>query len=573
MSKKVLKYLVLIAFVLLIVAISSFWVSGPSFREGDVVLKIEGPTQVSGGQEVIYKLKYENNTRSVLRDLNLVFYYPEGSTSIIDGKVEQDRIEDFDIDELGPGEKGEKEFSLFLIGERGNIKVAKATLSFKAGSLTSSFEKNVSFSTTIVDTPITLTLGSPPSAVSGGTINYILDYRNGSDEDANDLVLEFDYPDGFSPQDFNPAPAGGNNTWQVKSLKKGSGGRISISGKLTGKEGESKVVTVNLKRKINDEYVDYQKVSAATVISNPVLGVSIMVGESSDYSASVGDRLNYTVNYKNNSNITFTGMNLSVKLEGDMYDFSTLDTRGGFFDDSTKTITWNSTSVPEFINFFPSISSQIKFSLALKSSFPSAVPGDSNDRFVKATATLSTPNLPTGYEGNLVSVSASTTTKIGTQPAFNISTYYNDPVYGSTGPWPLRVGEETYFTVHWILTNPGNDVENVKIISKLFPGVDWTGTVTTTGGLQNPIYNSNTGEVIWNIDKLPYGTGVASQKYEASFRIKVRPSSVQRGSVVNFMESAQFTGTDSFTKQPIVVNRNSISSNNLTDKPREGSVQ
>jgi hypothetical protein len=573
MTTRVLKYLVLLAFVLLIVAISSFWVSGPSFREGDVSLEIEGPTQISGGEEVIYKLKYENNTRSTLRDLDFVFYYPEGSTVYIDGKVEQDQIEDFKIDELAPGEKGEKEFQAFLIGERGNIKVAKVILSFKAGTLTSTFEKTSSISTTIVSTPISLTLGSPPSAVSGGTVNYILDYRNGSDEDASDLILVFDYPEGFNPLEFTPIPETSNNTWLVKSLKKGSGGRISISGKLSGREGDSKVVNVTLKRKINGEYVDYQKVSAATVISNPVLGVEILLGDSTDFSASFGDRLSYTVKYKNNSNITFSGMNLAVKLEGDMYDFSSLDTRGGFFDDATKTVTWNSSAIPDFSNFFPTINGQIRFFIALKSSFSSSIPGTSSDKFVKATATLSTPNLPTGFEGNLVAVSANVITKIGTQPAFNQSIYYNDSDFGSSGPWPLKVGEETFFTIHWLLTNPGNDVDNIKLSGKLPSGVEWVNMVKVTAGQQSPTFNPNTSEVVWNLAKLPYGTGVSSEKYEASFRIKVRPSSIQLGSVLNLMENIQFTGTDSFTKQPIMITKSGLSSNSLTDKPREGAVQ
>ncbi len=573
MTTRVLKYLVLLAFVLLIAAISSFWVSGPSFREGDVALKIDGPTQISGGEEVTYKLTYQNNTRSTLHNLSFVLYYPEGSTVFVDGKMEQDRIEDFKVDQLAPGEKGEKEFSAFLIGERGNIKVAKAILSFKAGSLTSSFEKTVTISTTIVSTPISLTLGAPPSVVTGGTVNYILDYRNGSEEDASDLILEFEYPDGFSPQDFTPAPDSGNKTWLVKSLKKGTGGRIAINGKLSGPEGENKVVTATLKRKINGEYVDYQKVSAATVISNPVLGVEVSVGDSPDYSASLGDRLNYTIKYKNNSNITFSGMNLVAMLEGDMYDLSTLDTRGGFFDDATKTITWNSSAVSDFANFFPNTNGQIRFFVALKSSYPSSVPGASSDKFVKVTATLSTPNVPTGFEGNLVSVSSNIVTKIGTQPSFNQSVYYNDPNFGSSGPWPMKVGEETSLTIHWLLNNPGNDVENVKVTGKLSSGVEWLNTVKVTDGQQVPTFNPNTGEVIWTLARLPYGTGISTEKYEASFRIKVKPSSIQQGSIINLLENTQFTGTDSFTKQPINISKSNISSNNLTDKPREGAVQ
>src|SRR3989344_3163243 len=279
MRSKVLKYLILLALALLIVAISSFWFSGASFKESDVVLELEGPTQISSGDEVVYKLKYENKTRSTLYDLNFVFFYPEGSTIVTNNGVKEDQIEDFSIEKLSPGESGEKEFSAFLIGEKGSIKAAKIILSFRAGDLRSSFEKTTSFSTTIISTPISLTLAAPPSVVPGADLQYILDYRNESGENMSDLILELDYPDGFTPKIFNPSPDNGNNGWSIKSLKEGDGGRITINGSLDGPEGESKIVSARLRQKVGGTYVDYQKVSAATVISNPMLGLSVFVNE------------------------------------------------------------------------------------------------------------------------------------------------------------------------------------------------------------------------------------------------------------------------------------------------------
>src|SRR3989344_9121686 len=573
MTTRVLKYLILLAFGLLIVAISSFWFSGPSFSERNVVLEIEGPTQVSAGEEVTYKLKYSNETRSKLYDLNLVFYYPEGSTVLIDGRLEKDHIEDFSIDELDSGESGEKEFSTFLIGERGNIKIAKAVLSFKSGNLRSSFEKTVSLSTTIISTPISLTLVAPPSTVSDADIQYILDYRNESGEDASDLILEFDYPDGFSPKSFSSNPETGNNIWTVKSLKKGSGGRISIDGTLNGKEGENKIVSATLKRKLNGEYIDYQKVSTATVISNPILGLSLLVNNVSDYSASLGDRLTYTIKYSNNSNLTLSGMNLSVKLDGDMFDLSRLYTRGGLFDDSTKTITWNSSIIPDFSNFFPNTNGQVTFTVLTKSSFSSTVPGASSEKFVKASAKFGTPNVPNGSGSGEIAVSSSIITRIGTQPTFNQSAYYNDPDFGSSGPLPPLVEEETFFTIHWQLTNPGNDTENAKITAKLPAGVMWADMVKATVNQPVPVFNPNSSEVSWSLPRIPYGTGIFTDKYEASFRIKIKPSSLQRGTILPLLDPAQFTGMDSFTKQSIIINRSGIGSDSLVDRPREGTVQ
>lgn len=573
MSGKILKLLILLAFVLLIVAISSFWFSGPSFREGDVIFELEGPTQITSGDEVVYKLKYSNETRSTLSNLDFAFTYPEGSIVFLDGQLVDDHSEDFKIEELASGEKGEKEFKAFIIGEKGSIRVAKAVLAFKAGNLSSIFEKSTSLSTTIINAPITLTLVAPPSITSGAGVQYILDYRNTSEEDASNLVLEFEYPDGFIPREYSSNPSSGNNIWNIKSLSKGSGGRITISGTISGHEGESKIVEVKLKRKIGDTYVDYQRSSAITTISNPVFDLSVTVNSSTNYSASLGDRLNYSIRYKNNSNVNFFGMSLTVKLEGDTYDMSLLDTRGGLYDDVSRTITWNPSVIPDFNNLTPNLEGKIDFNIGLKTSFPSAIPGASQDKFVKATIKFGTPNVPTGFDGNEVAVSESIVTKIGTQPTLNQSVYYNDSNFGFSGPFPMKVGEETLFTVHWQLINPGNDIDNVQLVSKLPPGIEWQNMTWTNNNLPTPTYNSNSGEIKWNFPKLPYGAGIFTDKYEASFRIKVRPSSQQLGSYINLADQVQFTGMDNFTKQMIAINGRAVSSNELADRPREGTVR
>lgn len=573
MSSKILKYLILLALVLFIVAISSFWLSGPSFREKDVVLEIEGPTQMSAGDEVVYKLKYSNKTRTALSDLKFSFSYPENSVVIVDGQPRQNYTESFDLESLLSGQSGEREFRAFLTGEKGDTRTAEATLSFRAGSIKSSFEKKSSLSATIIASPISLILAAPPNAAAGQTVEYILDYRNGSEEDISDVIFEFDYPDGFKPVEFSSLPQGGNNLWQVDVLKKNTGSRISVKGQMNGSEGENKLASVKLKRKIGDSYVDYQLTSVVTVISNPIFQINILVNNSPDYSASLGDRLDYSIKYRNNSNFNLSGVNLSVKLEGDMFDLSGLDTKGGFFDDSNDTIVWNSSVIPEFSALSPNAQGQVSFAVPVKSSFSSLISGSSKDRFVKVSARLSTPNIPAGANIQEIAASANIITKIGTQPSFNQFVYYSDPNFGSSGPLPPRVGEETVFTFHWQLANPGNDAKNAKITAQIPEGASWAGSPETNQDLPLPTFDSSSSQISWNVGQLPYGAGVSGGKYEVVFQIKIKPAASQKENALFLLEDIQFSGNDSFTGQSIIINKPNVSTNNITDRPEEGTVQ
>jgi len=500
------------------------------------------------------------------------FTYPDDSVVLKDGIVSNNLSETFTVDQLSPGQSAEKDFKAFLVGDRGNIKTIKAELSYQAGDLKTVFQKNTSVSTTIIGLPISLTLSAPPNSVPGQAVNYVLDYRNESSNDIYDLRFEFDYPDGFSVQKTTPLPNEGNYVWVVPVLKKGNGGRISITGPLNGKEGENKNVSVVLKRKIGSQYVNYEKAENSSVIANTLLDTSISVNDSSDYSAFAGDDLNYVIKYSNNSNYNLIGINLTLKLEGEMYDIASLDTKGGYYDNSNSTILWNASSVPDFANLAPNKNGQIFFRIKLKSSIPSGTSGSKNI-FVRASARLSTPNVPSGISGDEIFSESSLVTKISTQPTLKQIAYYNDTAFGSAGPLPLEAGKETSFTVHWQITNPGNDMSGVRISGILPAGVIWKNVVSVGSGQPETTFNSNTSEITWNLGVLPQGVGVTGAKYEASFQVSVKPSTNQKGSPIFLTKDSKLSGTDTFTKQNIIVSTSDISTNDLVDRPGEGQVQ
>ncbi len=569
---QLLKWLVLLALLLAIVSFLSFWFGSPSFSESGVKLEIEGPNQVSVGDEVVYKLKYSNDTKLDLNNMTFKFTYPDDSVVLKDGVVVKNLSETFTLDQLSPGQEAEREFKAFLVGDRGNIKTAKVELSYRAGDLRTAFQKITSISSTIIGLPVSLTLSAPPNSVPGQAVSYVLDYRNESSDDIYDLKFEFDYPDGFSVQRSTPSPNAGNYVWLVPVLKKGNGGRINIAGQLNGKEGETKNISVVLKRKIGDQYVNYEKAETSSVIANSLLNAEMLVNDSSDYSAFAGDDLNYVVKYSNSSNYNLIGVNLMVKLEGEMYDISSLDTKGGYYDNSNNTITWNASTMSDFANLSPNKKGQLSFRVKLKSSIPSGATGSKN-LFVRASARLSTPNVPSGVGGDEVFAETNLVTKISTQPTLKQTVYYNDSAFGSSGPLPPEAGKETLFTVHWQITNPGNDMSGVRISGILPAGVSWNSVVSVGSGQSEPTFNKNTSEVVWNLGVLPQGVGVLGAKYEASFQVTVKPATNQKGSAVLLVKDSKLSGTDTFTKQNIIVPVGDISTNDLIDRPSEGIVQ
>ena len=86
--------------------------------------------------------------------------------------------------------------------------------------------------------------------------------------------------------------------------------------------------------------------------------------------------------------------------------------------------------------------------------------------------------------------------------------------------------------------------------------MEWVGEVQTTENQVSPSFDSETSEIYWTLSKLPYGTGVFTPKYEASFVIKAKADVPPI-----ILEKPKFSGQDSFTKQEIVINKSNLNSN------------
>lgn len=538
-SGQLLKWLIIMAVGLFVVSIGSLFWSSPSFSDRNVVLTLEGPDRATSGEEVTYTLKWENNTKLTLHDMKFRLFYPDDSVVIVDGTPTQPESEGFEVDRLEPGMSAVREITLFIVGEKGSIKDMTVNLIFEAGTLRSAFEKEVKVNTTITDLPVTLTLTAPPNIVSGQPVTYIADVRNETNEDFVDMRLELEYPEGFAVRDLTPSSDGGSTSrWTIDELAQGEGLRFVIEGSLSGVQGEAKTVTAVLKRRVGEQYIDYVRTESLTMLSSPLLSTRIEVNGSRDHVAHPGETLNYKLFYSNNSNQNLVGLSMAVQLDGQMFDVGRLNAGSGFFDEAINTVRFSSSGVPDFASLPPGKSGTVDFSVPLKAAF---VGGGTGSFFVKVSTRLSTPNVPTGVQGNEVFAQDVLTTKIVSQPTLG------EAVSIAGGASPLQVGQKTNFTVNWTITNPGNELRNATVTTILPPGISWDGA--EFGG--QATYDVNTNRVTWDVGTVPFGTGIGTPRMSTSFQISTIPSSNQQGREIKVLNNAALSGTDSFTGQNV----------------------
>ncbi len=571
------KYVILGFGLLVLIVFIIFYLGRGSFSESSVQLKIDGPSEITGGDLITYKITFGNNNQVPLSDVRLNILYPQDSIVVKDGNIVDLTAENFDIGSVGKKETGERELSAYIVGDNGNIKNIKATLTYKAGNLSSVFQKEVSLATTITNLSVPITLVAAPTAISGQSADYLIDYRNQSNQDLENLRFIVKYPQGFSPIKLSPdssARSSSQLTWDVPQLKQGDGARITIQGILTGSERESKTISVILQKKITtptgDVYVDFEKSEATSVISTPPLAINMNINDSNDYVAHLGDTLRYKINFQNNNNEDISGLSLSVHLDGNMYDLSTVKS-DGFFDSRLNTITWNASNVPALNILQANQSGIVNFEVHLKNSFSGGL--GAGDSFVKASAHLETSNVPASLNLDKLSADNELVTRISTAPTFGQKIFVNDPVFGSNGPFPPKVNQKTAFTIYWNIVNPSNDISQTKVTATLAPGVNWENRVRVSGTQVQPSYDSRTNTLTWDLGTLPLGIGVSFPAYEAFYQISITPSVNQVDQQVPLLKNVHFDGVDSFTKEKISRTIPDTGTNNISDNNSGGAVQ
>ena len=472
-------------------------------------------------------------------------------------------MNNLDLNFLESREK--KEFTLRTVinGEKGEIKKAKANLTYSPSNLSSVFRKNVEASITISKASISLALSAPPSVLSGQRVQVSLDLRNETENDFENLQVMFSYPDGFVFKKATPSPNEGNNLFSLTSLKPGDGKRIAVEGDISGFEKEGKRFTAVLRKKFGDRYFDIQKVQALLTVSTPLLATDVLVNDSKDYIARAGDTLRYKIRFANSSNNNFSALELIAKLEGQMFDFASLKT-DGFFDQNSKTILWNAAVNPLLANLAPNQDGDVSFEINLKQDFPKVF---GKNYSLKVSSLIQTMSVPPDFNLDKISASADLITKIKSKNEFTSKAFYNDSVFSNSGPVPPRVSQKTTYTIHWKIVNEGNDLTSVRIVSSLLPGICWEDKFKVTPTQSDLDYNPSTGQVVWTIPTVPAGTGVVSTVFEAVFQVGLTPSINQKNQAPEIIKETILEATDNFTKEKINLSQPSINTQTISDSP------
>ena len=491
------------------------------------ILKLEILSQdsVQAGEQIEYLVKLKNNGKVRLENPELIFQAPEHSILEEYSNLRVTKK----IEDIYPGEEKIYRFRARLFGQENEDLVAQAWLNYQPKNLKARYESKTIFTNRIKFVPLTFEFDLPSKAEKNEEIEFSLNYFSNIDYILENLRVKVEYPPGFEFQSSNPK-ALDETEYSLPVLTQVSGGRIEIKGKIDGGETEEKIFRAQIGIIKNGEFWLLKETTQTVKLVEPSLYISSLINNSQNYAAQTGDFLHYEVFFKNIGKTPIQKKFLFAKLEGEFFDLDNLKSEKGEIGKGDNTILWDWKNVPNLRFLDVMEEGKVEFWVKLKEDIISHIEN---------------PRLK--IEINLAGIEKVIETKINSQIMLTQKVYFEEEVFGNSGPLPPKVGKKTTYTVFWHIKNSCNGLRNVKIKSVLPKNIRPTGKIFPEDAKFT--FDSKSREIIWNIESVEAFQGFNGSPLTLAFQIEFIPYLAQEGEIPNLIGETEILAEDSFTQE------------------------
>ena len=422
-----------------------------------------------------------------------------------------------------------------MLGKEEESRIAKATMNYQPKNLNAWYDSKTTFTTIIKKVPISFQFDLPSKVEPGENLKVRLNYFSNVDFPLSSLRVKMDYPSGFDFEKSDPNPLG-EKEWEIGLLNRAEGGRIEVTGSLQGSLGEEKIFKAELGSWKDGEFVSLKEINKGIEIVKPDIYITQQINGSPEYTADPGDLLHYDVIFKNLGEEPLSNLFMVVQLEGSIIDLESIKAPGGDFKLGDNSIIFDWRDNPQLAFLDSQEEGEIDFWIELKDDWEiSNVDRDKNP-LVKDKIILSEAREE--FE-----------TKVNSRLELIQKAYYEDEVFGNSGPIPPEVGRRTTYTVTWQVNNHYNKVEDVKVRTILPDEVELTGKIYPEEEEEDFVFDTDSREIIWDVGDLDPGEGVINSAPTISFQIRLLPTFSQRGEPAVLINESEVSGEDQWTEQ------------------------
>jgi len=524
MRNRIILVIIILAF--LIGLVGYLW-QRQVFSKEVLNLEILSSREVALAEEVEYTVKYKNNGAVTLEEPRLIFEYPKQAIVSDNKPLRQEII----LDDIYPGTEKTISFKARLLGEKGENITAKATLSYRPKNLTARYESETTFTAIIESVPLTFEIDLPSKIESARSFTFRINYFSNLDYPLTDLRVQTEYPSEFEFIESAPASLE-KDEWLIPVLNKNQGGKIEITGKVSGQVSDARVFVAKLGIFKEGEFISLKEVEKGLEITKPLIYIRQEINGNPQYTARPGDWLHYEIYFKNIGENILNDIFIINQLEGEAFDRETIRSDLGQAEPGTNSVIFDGRKISQLQYLLPMEEKKIDF-------------------WIKVKDDLGSVEKPTLI--NKISISSigdvkeEFVTKISSKLEIVQKGFFHDEVFGNRGPIPPRVGEATTYTIMWQVKNYYSLVKDIKVRAILPAGVELTGKIFPEDEATKFSFDSQSREITWSVGDLERGSGVFLPTKDIAFQVSLTPNQSQRGQTPKIINTAAATGEDTWT--------------------------
>ncbi len=542
----------------------------------NIDISIIGNNFTAGGEGLSLIIGITNRNSSPLDLVDLVMEYPKGSAANLSSSDTEHLRKS--LGTIPSGAVVNENLTPVLFGEQGSTRSIKISIEYRVAGSNAIFVKDKLYDVTISSTPINLSVDAPLTISPNQGITLNVKATLNATKIAPKILVKLNYPVGFQFISSVPVPSFGNNVWSLGDLAPGAERAISISGKMVDVfDGEEKTFNISSGSQSDTDKsvigVVFNAIKNTITIKKPFVEVNLFVNGvyQREYATDAKTPINAEIRYVNNSDTKVNDLEIKAKLSGNAFHRKTILVQQGFYDSSKDVITWNQNSQSGLKEANPGDSGSVIFSVSPLSLFSTSGEILSNPS-VNIEVDISGKQAIQGSALNELNNFSSAIVRIISDVGFSAKALYYSGPFTNTGPIPPKVEQATTYTIVWTLSNTANSISGVQINSSLPSWMTFLGPISPGG--EDLKYNSSTGGITWNVDRIPRGTGVTGASRTVSFQVSFKPSLSQVGAIPKIINDAILTGHDDFANVGVKVNKASLNTKLDNDGafPANGSI-
>lgn len=519
------------------------FLGGRSVGNDRMSITFEGPISLDGGEETSFDIIVENGNPVEAGEIALSINFPQEAFD--PETMEPLGHYDASLEALTPGEFVRHPVRVVFFGAEDQEVVIPVKIEYRTPNSSAVFVKEETRTITIAQAPLSLRITALPELSSGQEITVKASVRSNAKEPLSNVALEAQYPFGFIPTATEPASIGAD-VFALGTLSPGEEQEVSITGVLTGEDGDERVFRFEAGILPSEEATALQTPSftiavAPVTISKSFLAVDVSLNqEEGDIVAAAGEGIEGLVTWINSVTSTIADAQIKIAFSGEAFDADSVGVGSGYYRSSDRTIVFDRTTEQGLSSLSPGETGAGAFRFSVRDSDALRL-----TRGPSASLTISVSGRKVDEGGREDVLQSTLVRTVKVQSALTLDAYatHSTGPFENSGPIPPVADTETTYTVIWKVSNTVNTVANVNVKAMLPSYVRFVGLTDPSTGIS---FNDFSQEVVWNVGEVAPGT-----TREGAFQIALTPSASQQGVAPIIVSNQQVAGFDRFVQKTV----------------------